>query len=341
MTVLSRGTGAVAGPAARDTRPVSSVVALRLVGIFAVIALGWFAGRTRLLGDGGDTARVLSNAAFYLFTPALLFRTTARIDLGGLPWATLAAFFGPVVLLLLAVYLWQRRGWRAEPAGPSVRAIAVSFGNTVQLGIPIATALFGETGLALHVAIVSLHALTLLTLLTVLVEADLARADGGGRAGSWDTVVTTARRAVVHPVVLPVLVGLTWNLLRLPVPGPVDDVLALLGQAVVPVCLVTIGLSLHQYGVVGVAGPAVALSVGKLVVQPALVLVAAHWGAGLTGVPLAVVVLCAALPIGSNALLFAQRYRAREGEATAGIVLSTFAFVVTGPAWLLVLAAIG
>lgn len=317
---------------------MSSVVALRLLAIFAVIGLGWAAGRTKLLGDGSDTARVMSNAAFYLFTPALLFRTTARIDLAALPWATLGAFFGPVVALLLAVYLRERRRGGLEPAGPSVRAISVSFGNTVQLGIPIVTALFGEAGLALHVAIVSLHALTLLTVLTVLVEADLVRAHvGGDRPGPLATALTTARRTVVHPVVLPVLAGLAWNLLSLPLGGPFDEILRTLGQAVVPVCLVTIGLSLHQYGVVGVAGPAVALSVGKLVVQPALVLVAAHWGAGLTGVPLAVVVLAASLPIGSNALLFAQRYRAREGEATAGIVLSTLAFVVTGPLWLLVL----
>jgi malonate transporter and related proteins len=318
---------------------VSSVVVLRLLAIFAVIGLGWVAGRTKLLGDGTDTARVLSNAAFYLFTPALLFRTTARIDLAALPWATLGAFFGPVVALLLAVYLRERRRGGLEPAGPAVRAISVSFGNTVQLGIPIVTALFGEAGLALHVAIVSLHALTLLTVLTVLVEADLVRAHvGGDRPGPLATALTTARRTVVHPVVLPVLAGLAWNLLSLPLGGPFDEILRTLGQAVVPVCLVTIGLSLHQYGVVGVAGPAVALSVGKLAVQPALVLVAAHWGAGLTGVPLAVVVLAASLPIGSNALLFAQRYRAREGEATAGIVLSTLAFVVTGPLWLLVLA---
>lgn len=326
---------------------MSSVVALRLVGIFAVIALGWVAGRTRVLGPSEDPARLLSNAAFFLFTPALLFRTTARIDLAALPRVTLVAFFVPVVAVLVAVYAWQRvataRGRTAlGPAGPSVRAIGVSFGNTVQLGIPVISALYGEKGLALLIAIVSLHALTLLTVLTVLVESDLARAHvGASPPSAWQTVRTTVRRTVIHPVVLPVVVGLAWNVAGLGVPQALDDVLALLGQAVVPVCLVTIGMSLQQYGVVGVAGPAVWLSAGKLVVQPALVLLGAHWGAGLTGVPLGVVVLAAALPVGSNALLFAQRYRAGEGEATAAIVLSTLAFCVTGPAWVLLLGGLG
>ena len=50
--------------------------------------------------------------------------------------------------------------------------------------------------------------------------------------------------------------------------------------------------------------------------------------------PLAVIVMLAALPIGSNALVFAQRYRTLESETTAATVLSTLAFVAPAPAWL-------
>ena len=71
-----------------------------------------------------------------------------------------------------------------------------------------------------------------------------------------------------------------------------------------------------------------------MMVLPALVLGVAHWGFGLTGLPLAVVVMMAALPVGSNALLFSQRYETLEGEATAAIVFSTLGFVATAPIWL-------
>jgi len=73
-------------------------------------------------------------------------------------------------------------------------------------------------------------------------------------------------------------------------------------------------------------------------VLPALVLALAHWGLGLSGQPLAVIVMMGALPVGSNALIFAQRYRTLEGETTAAIVLSTLLFVVTAPLWLALLA---
>ena len=50
------------------------------------------------------------------------------------------------------------------------------------------------------------------------------------------------------------------------------------------------------------------------------------------------IVMMAALPIGSNALIFAQRYRALEAETTAATVFSTLVFIVTAPLWLALLA---
>ena len=357
------------GPSGMPSRPcragpskilgwMSSLVLFKLLSIFAIVMIGWVVGKLRWLSpaqndaDGnaakpGDPARVLANAAYYIFVPALLFRTTARIDFKTMPWGTLVAVFVPMLAMLTGVYLLQRRANRSGAlpvAAPSVRAISSVFGNTVQIGIPMAAALFGETGLAIHLAIVSLHALVLLTLTTALVELDLSHAQRqGGQTGSHlaATLLSTARNTIIHPVVLPVLIGLGWNALGLPLPAVADEILQTLGQAVVPLCLVLIGMSLAYYGVQGAVRAAVWLSVLKLMVLPALVLAVAHWGFALNGLPLAVVVMLAALPIGSNALIFAQRYHALEAETTAATVLSTLAFVVTAPLWLGVLGWVG
>lgn len=327
---------------------MSTVVFLKLVAIFVVVALGWVVGKARWLGpndQGSDPARVLANAAYYIFVPALLFRTTARIDLATMPWGTVIAFFVPVMALLLIVYAWERRGRheRGLPAAaPSVRAISATFGNSVQVGIPFAAALFGEAGLAIHVALVSLHALTLLTVLTALVELDLARERrtlGHSNAHLFATLGRTMRNTIIHPVVLPVLAGLAWNLAGLPLPTIADEILATLAQAVVPLCLVLIGMSLAYYGVKSAARGAVVITLLKLLVLPALVLATARWGFGLAGLPLAVVVMMAALPVGSNALIFSQRYAALEAEATAAIVFSTLGFVASASFWLAVLAS--
>ncbi len=337
---------------------MTAAVAAKLLGLFVTVALGWIAARQRWLGQPGegDPARLLGNAAFYLFVPALLVRTTARLDLAHMPWGTVAAFFVPALLLLFAVYVWGRRragqhlgaseGGSAPSgegaAAPAVRAITATFGNSVQVGIPFAAALFGETGLAIHIALVSLHALLLLSVLTALVELDLARerqAQGEG-AALRHTLLLTARNTIIHPVVLPVLVGLAWNLTGWGVPPVVDDALATLAAAVVPLCLVLIGVNLESYGLQGQWRGALQASLLKLLVLPALVLLVARFGFGLEGLPLAVVVVMAALPAGSNALIFAQRYNTLQAETTAAIVVSTVAFAPAAWLWLAVLAAL-
>ena len=102
---------------------MSATVFYKLLAIVAVVALGWTIGKLKWLSHANasdaDPARTLSNAALYIFIPALLFRTTARIQYSALPWATLAAFFIPVLVLLLSVYAWQRR-WKMPAANCAV-----------------------------------------------------------------------------------------------------------------------------------------------------------------------------------------------------------------------------
>jgi hypothetical protein len=112
---------------------VSTVIIGKLATLFAVVAIGWLAGRTAAF-RGRAALRLVTDLAFLVFTPALLFRLTATGDLAALPWTVLAVYFGPAVALLLAVHGWQRLRAPRPPAAPSVRAITTTFGNTVQLG---------------------------------------------------------------------------------------------------------------------------------------------------------------------------------------------------------------
>jgi malonate transporter len=322
-----------------------SILFLKLLAIFIVVAIGWVVGRLKWLGQG-DVARILANTVFYIFIPALLFRTMVRLDIAHLPASILSAFFVPASFLLLGVYLWNRVHLKRNPAAelpitaPSVRAMSASFGNNVQVGLPLVSALFGEPGLAIHIAIISLHSLILMTTATALAESDLARqhrAEGGARS-RLRTLGLTAKNMVLHPVVLPILCGIVWQTLLGRLPTVLDEILLTLSQAVVPVCLILIGVSLAQYGIRGGLRPAIFLTALKLLLLPLMV-----WGAclsmGLSGVSLAVPVLAAGLPIGTNAMIFAQRYQTLEGESTTAVVLSTFCFIITAPLWLAILAS--
>ncbi|MBV9891071.1 MAG: hypothetical protein JO090_09320 [Rhizobacter sp.] len=51
---------------------MSALVFVKLLAIFAVVAIGWGAAKSGKLG-AEEGSRVLSAAAFYVFVPALLF----------------------------------------------------------------------------------------------------------------------------------------------------------------------------------------------------------------------------------------------------------------------------
>jgi len=82
----------------------------------------------------------------------------------------------------------------------------------------------------------------------------------------------------------------------------IDETLQVFGTAVVPLCLTLIGMSLAYLGWPRQWRGALGLVLIKLLVLPAVVLPIAHWGFGIDGLPLQVIVMVAALPGGSNVL---------------------------------------
>ncbi|MNW12347.1 Membrane transport protein [compost metagenome] len=68
----------------------------------------------------------------------------------------------------------------------------------------------------------------------------------------------------------------------------------------------------------------------KCVVHP-IVLAALGLALGLSGMPLAVMIVAASLPVGANVFLFAQRYAVAEDEVTASVAVSTALGLLTMP----------
>ncbi len=304
--------------------------------VFVLIFVGFVAARRRLLD--GEGVRVLSDAAFLIFMPALLFGAIARVDFDRLTPGAALAYYAVGLPLFAAVLLVQwMRGRGAATA--TIHALGAVFGNTVMLGIPVVRLAYGETGLAFLLTIIAWHALVLLSLGTLVLETSLIDR-GAGDARSWRTLgahlLQVARSALIHPVVLPILVGLAWSALHWPLPVPLDRALAMLGAAATPMCLVLLGASLAQFDLRAGFVTAAALTAVKTALFPLLVWGAGTWLLRLEPLPLAVATVAAALPTGANVYLFAQRYQRQVGEVSTTIALATLVASLTLP-WLLYL----
>ena len=310
-------------------------VVASLTPVFLLIGVGYLAGRLNWIREAaiGD----LSNLVFLLLIPALLFRTMSGVHVEQLDLTPVAAYFVAAIgLLLLSV------AWRGFDRRSVVMALAGTFSNMVMIGITLVELAYGKAALVTLLTLVSVHALILLTLGSVLLELAVAREarSGGGRAPHvLATAWSAFRGALIHPIPLPILCGLLFAQTGWTLPAVVDKPLQLLGSAFGPLALVLVGVTLSRTPLRGHWRDALWIGVSKNVLLPLAVGVSA-WAMGITGLPLTVMVVAAGLPMGANVYLFAQRYQTAQALTTASMGLSTVLALLSLSAWMMLLSVL-
>ncbi|WP_026437725.1 AEC family transporter [Acidovorax sp. JHL-9] len=313
---------------------MNSPVFTSLVPVILFIALGFFAGRRGWIRAA--SVKDLSNLVFMVLTPALLFRTMSSVQVQDLDFGPVAVYFAAAGLIFAATLVVQ--GFSSLAAA---RGLAHTFSNTIMIGVPLVGLVFGEAGLVTLFTLISVHALILLTAATVVFELaaarERARSGDGPQHSMLRTVLQAMGNGIVHPVPLPIIAGLLFAQTGLVVPEVVGKPLQLLGQALGPLALLLVGVTM-AFSTVGTHfKAALRIALVKNVVHP-LVLGTLGWTLGLSGLSLAVMVVAAALPVGANVFLFTQRYEVAQDEVTASIAVSTALALVTVPVALLLAA---
>ena len=132
------------------------------------------------------------------------------------------------------------------------------------------------------------------------------------------------------------LLGTGWGFAALPLPGFVDQALALVSEAAIPLSLIALGMGLAAYGIREGWRVSAAITVLKLAVQPATVWLLAR-ALSLPPLETNAIVLLAALPVGANVYLMSRQFDTLGGPVAASLVLSTALAAVTTPLILLLL----
>lgn len=296
-----------------------------LLPVVLLISVGFITGRAGWVR--AEAIKDLSNLVFMVLTPALLFRTMSTVHVEQLNFKPVAMYFVAALLLFAIMLVWQ--GWNRRAA---VLALAVTFSNTVMIGIPLIGLAYGQAGLVTLFTLISVHALILLTLATIVLEMVAARderiAGLGGQRNMALTVLAAVKNGIIHPVPLPIIVGLLFAQTGLVLPEVVDKPLHLLGSAFGPVALVLVGVTLTQVQVGPHFKNALGLSLLKNLALPSLV-AALGLSLGMSGLPLMVMIVTASLPIGANVFLFAQRYEVAQDLVTASMAVSAILGLAT------------
>ena len=213
-------------------------------------------------------------------------------------YAVLTAFFWGLVIILKL----DRRTFLAP----------LIFGNTGNLGLPLALFAFGEAGLGFAVVIFAVMVVWSFTFGIWLVS-------GGG----------SLVRVIREPAMGATLLGALFLWQGWQTPLWLTNSLNLIGQMAIPLMLITLGVAIARLGVRQI-GRAFWLSLGRGVICLG-VAVATGWLFHLQSVPLAVLILQITTPVAVTSYLLAEKYGA-DADAVAGLVIvSTVMSIITLP----------
>jgi len=231
--------------------------------------------------------------------PALLFYTlaTSTVDLSSLGAIALASLCVHIAFTAIALALLRqaKKDWRL--------CVAHACGNTGNLGLPVCYFAYGDAGLAYAMAFFSVQCLLLFSIGEAVLSASAS-------------IKPALRSPILHAVWLGTLVRyMDW-----PMPEFFMDTTALLGQLVIPLMLITLGVSLANMSIKSLPSTirwslirtGVALLVGFSI---------AH-AFGLEGVARGVLIIETAVPIAVFNFLLAIRHN-RDSVEVSGLILVT------------------
>lgn len=301
--------------------PLTSVLAVTTP-FFGLVACGFAAGRGRLLGSHGTAG--LNGFVFYFALPALFFSTMAASSLSQILYGTfIATYLGIGLTMYGAAATLGRWLFKATASEAAILGLAACFSNIGLMGLPLLVAARGES-VALPLALIAaVDTVTFVPLTMFIIEMSRGNGDRWRRLGR-----SLARVTIGNPVVLAIVAGIAVSAAGLHPGGALARFIGLLSGAAGPCALFALGASLAEQPMSGSYGRALYMTICKLIVHPAVVLLVM----GLVGIdPLwtDAAALGMAMPIAVVLFVIAQQYNVYAEAASAAVLASTTASVLS------------
>ncbi len=298
---------------------------LKTLPFFALIGVGYWAGRTRFFT--AEATAYLTKFVFYFALSAMLFRFSANLSLAEVWDGRLVAAYlwGTAFVYGIAMLVSYIRGLNVEIT--AIEAQCAAIGNVGFLGVPMLTLLLGAEAIGPVMLALAVDLIVFSSLITILIT--------GSRDGrmSFAILRTVGLGLLRNPMIVAITLGLIWSGLEIPIPAPMNEFLTLLGAAATPGALFAIGASLATKSAerISVAGW---LSFCKLILHPLFVAFACFVLFKVDPYQATVVISAAALPVAGNVYILAQHYGVAPHRVSATILVSTALSIVTVSVWI-------
>ena len=296
------------------------MIFLQTLPFFAIIALGYGAGRTGFFNE--DATKYLTKFVFFFALSAMIFRFAANIELSEVWDARLIAAYlwGTAFVYGIATIVGFLRNLNV--ATNAIEAQCAVIGNIGFLGLPMLTLILGEAAVGPIMIMLAVDLIIFSSLVVILVT--------GSQDGQMSIRIlkTVGLGLVKNPMIVAITLGLLCTGFDLTIPVPLNEFLAILGGAATPGALFAIGASLATKSAerIEVAGW---LTFCKLVLHPDFVAFGALFLFSVDPYSAAVLIAAASLPVAGNVYMLAQHYSVAPQRVSAAILVSTAISIFT------------
>lgn len=289
-----------------------------LVPVILIVALGQLLARRGLVP--GEAFRALDRLSLLVLLPALIIRALANAEFDGAPWVMIAALMAAQVVM--GAFGLTARFWPGMSA-PAVGTIIQSNvrWNTI-IGLSLGGLLFGDEGLAL----VSLAAAAMIPVANVIsVYALVSHAERP--PGETPKPLLALTR---NPLIWACLIGIGLASFHVRLPVIADETLKMLANAAIALGLLSAGAGVDLGALKRAGLRTFTWSFVRLIGLPAATLVIGL-AIGLSGLPLAIALICAATPTAPNSYVLARELGGDTTLAANFIAAQTLLAALTLP----------
>jgi len=279
--------------------------------VFILVVIGYFVG-PRLKIE----ARSLSRTAYFVFIPAFVFNiiSEAKID-SGLALQMLSFILVAQIAVALLGFL-VGKALRQSREITAAFVLIATFGNVGNFGLPLIVFRLGET--ARTYATVYFVATVFISFVICVGVASWARSGG----------VTAVFSVFKTPALIALIPALVFNITDVEVPIFLSRLSGLLGQAMIPVMLITLGVQMGEIPKIKINFNVFAASTVRLIGGPVLALLIVPYF-GLEGLERSTGILQAAMPAAVLASIIALEYKLLPEFVTTTVLFSTLYSILT------------
>jgi len=279
--------------------------------VFILVVIGYFVG-PRL----NIEARSLSRTAYFVFIPAFVFNiiSEAKID-SGLALQMLSFILVAQIAVALLGFL-VGKALRQSREITAAFVLIATFGNVGNFGLPLIVFRLGET--ARTFATVYFVATVFISFVICVGVASWARSGG----------VTAVFSVFKTPALIALIPALVFNITDVEVPIFLSRLSGLLGQAMIPVMLITLGVQMGEIPKIKINFNVFAASTVRLIGGPVLALLIVPYF-GLEGLERSTGILQAAMPAAVLASIIALEYKLLPEFVTTTVLFSTLYSILT------------